>query len=675
MINFPILKELIIENYGLYPGTPQNPGLNINFRGQGLSIVLGANGLGKTTLINIIFRVLTGAFDLGRFDRTDELGNLRLTAAERSDLKGLFAARVQDQARNATVTLVVEFGGMEVLIKRSLHDLSLLDLKEGLSVVQLPDKNGLREERFQSVICLAAKVADFGDWLLILHYVIFYQEDRRALVWDTSAQRELLRVLLLDSEESGVWKNNARKVLELDSEFRNLRSSLNKQIKRLREQISSAEDRSGLRSELDSLKKIQQETRSLLAIVNEDIKEKNSSRVLLREQLLRDKNDLDSLSRDLENAKLTALESTLPSLSDTSKFILSQLLADEICLACDSHAPEAKKEYERRLESNICVICGSHSADDSNHAEPVVIANLRIQKLVDEIKEKKRAEEVIVTNISVVEEELLSWSIQAQGYQETIRETVMRMAPIEGVLAKTDEPATRASVQINSLELMRDERARELEAEHSAFTDFLGTVEHKFLSNTDNIQFEFNRIVQEFLIEDCEVTWKRVDWKLGQEEEPIEFPAFIFKMRSGTHQVVTERRDPAEVSESQREFIDLAFRMALIRTSGSGGAGSIIMDAPESSLDAVFVERAADVFTAFSSSAPNKLLLASNLVDGNLLPTLISEVYRTNTIETALVNLFEVGMPSKAVLDHKDQYESHLERVMVRAREIASNAK
>ncbi|MFP3700468.1 hypothetical protein SB758_33890, partial [Burkholderia sp. SIMBA_013] len=89
----------------------------------------------------------------------------------------------------------------------------------------------------------------------------------------------------------------------------------------------------------------------------------------------------------------------------------------------------------------------------------------------------------------------------------------------------------------------------------------------------------------------------------------------------------------------------------------------------------VFVERAADVFTAFTKSVPNKLLLASNLVDGNLLPTLISEVYRTNTIGTALVNLFQIGMPSKAVLDHKVQYESHLERVMVRAREIASNAK
>lgn len=674
MINFPILKELTVENYGLYPGTEQKPGLTINFRSQGLSVVLGANGLGKTTLINMIFRALTGAFDLGRFDKTDELGNLKLSAIERADFKGLFAARVQDQAKEATVTLIVEFDGIEILIKRSLHDLSLLDLREGLSLVQLPEKNGPREQKFQSVICLAAKVADFGDWLLILHYVAFYQEDRRALVWDTSAQRELLRILLLDAEESKVWKRNARKVLELDSEYRNLRNSLNKQIKKLRNEISSIEDRNGLRSQLGSLKRIREGTQKKLSDINNDIREKNDYRSLLREQLLREKNELDSLSRDLENAKLTALESTLPTLSDTSKFILTQLMAEGLCLACDSKSPEAKLEYERRLDNNICLICGTHSNSDSNHSEPIAIANLRIQRLALDIKEKELGVQNSSANLHMLEDELKSWLMQAQNYQEEIRDISMKIAPIEGVLAKTDEPATRAEIQIQHLESMRDDNAQELQSEHLAFRDFLKSVEHKFLANTENIQKEFNRVVQEFLIEDCEVSWKRVNWRLGQEGQPIEFPAFIFKMRSGNHQVVTERRDPTEVSESQREFIDLAFRMALIRTAGHGGVGSIIMDAPESSLDAVFVERAAHVFKAFSKTPGNKLMLASNLVDGNLLPTLISEIYRRNTIDSALINLFEVGTPSKAITDHKEQYELHLERVMNIAREIAAHA-
>jgi DNA repair exonuclease SbcCD ATPase subunit len=672
MINFPVLKELKIENYGLYPGTPGASGLTIDFRKQGLSLVIGANGLGKSTLINIILRVLTGAFDLGKFDRTDELGNLKLAATERADLKGLFSNRVQDQAKNAVVTLVVKFGEVEITIVRSLYDLSLIDLKEGLSSVQFPERAGEKEERFQKVICEAARIADFGDWLLVLHYIVFYQEDRRALVWDTSAQRELLRVLLLDAEESTNWKNKARNVLELDSEFRNLRSSLNKQIKRLRSEISNTEDRKGLRSELESLKEVRQETRKKLQVIDGDVNEKNDTRKKLREQLLLARNELDGKCRDLENAKLLVLESTLPTLSDTAKFIISQIMAGEFCLACGSESPAARAEFEHRLENNICLICGTHAAGDDTHTEPVEMANLRIKKLVADIASKKKSVEDIDQNLQRIEEEIFSWSVQIQEYQDVIRDTTIKIAPIEAFFAKTEEPATKAGVQISSLELIRDERAKDLQREHIDFTDFLKTVEHKFLSKTSEIQGEFNRKVQDFLIEDCEVSWKKVDWRLGQEEKPIEFPAYIFKMRSGTHQVVTERRNPTEVSESQREFIDLAFRIALIQTAGRGGCGSIIMDAPESSLDAVFVERAANVFTEFSRSSGNKLLLASNLVDGNLLPTLLAELYRTNTVDSALVNLFSIGLPSKAVVDYRENYDKYFERVNIIAKGIAN---
>lgn len=673
MINFPILKELKIENYGLYPGTTEKPGLTIDFRKQGLSLVLGANGLGKSTLINIILRMLSGPFDLGKFDRLDELGNLKLVAAERADLKSLFSGRVQDQGRSATATLVVKLGEIELTIVRSLYDLRLLDLKEGLSVVQLSEKTGLKEEKFQQVVCEGAKIGDFGDWLLILHYIVFYQEDRRALVWDVSAQRELLRVLLLDAEESVVWKNKARKVLELDSEFRNLRSSVNKQIKRLRSEITAVEDRKGLRSDLDSLKKIRDETRKNLQVIDDNVVEKNSARRLLREQLMLARNELDGKSRDLENAKLLALESTLPDLSDTAKFIISQLMAGELCLACGNDSPDAKKEFEHRIENGICLVCGSaHTPNEASYSEPVEIANVRIKKLVADINARKVSVSELEDSLHRVEGEIYSWSMQAQEFKEIIKETAIKMAPIEAFFAKTDEPATKASIQIDSLESLRDERASDLQHEHQEFSNFLKTVEHKFLSKTTEIQTEFNRIVQKFLVEDCEVSWKKIDWKLGQEERPIEFPAYIFKMRSGNHQVITERRNPAEVSESQREFIDLAFRIALIKTASHGAKGSIIMDAPESSLDAVFVDRAAGVFVEFSRVSDNKLLLASNLVDGNLLPALLAEIYRTMTFDTALINLFNVGVPSKAVADYKESYDRYFESINSKAREIAN---
>lgn len=673
MINFPILKSLEIQNYGLYPGTESDPGLKIDFRKQGLALIVGANGLGKTTLINIIFRLLSGPFDLAKFDRTDELGNLKLSATERSDLKNIFSARVQDQAKLSIATLVIKFGEVELTISRSLQDLSILDIKEGLTVVPLPDRSGAREKNFQDIICNSAKIADFGDWLLILHYIIFYQEDRRALVWDTSAQRELLRILLLDKEESISWKEKARKVLELDSEFRNLRSALNKEIKRLRSEISTVEDRQGMRSKVEALKIAREGALLNLKALKTEIQESESSRSKTREQFLLVNNELDGKSRDLESAKLTALQSSLPNLSDTAKFILSQLMAEDFCLACNSQVPDTRELLEKRLADKLCLVCSTPSSSTQASSPPEAMANLRIKKLSDNISELRFSKTELKAALEQLDNQLFSLYSESVEAQNIVHDLSIEISPVEIDLARSGEPATKATLEIKNLEALLNDRASELAMEHEAFRVFLDSVEGKFLAKTNEIQFDFNRIVQDFLVEDCEVSWKNVDWRLGQEGKAIEFPAFIFKMRSGTHQVVTERTSPNEVSESQREFIDLAFRIALINTASNFGIGSIIMDAPESSLDAIFVQRAANVFTNFSRKPENKLLLASNLVDGDLLPTLMAELYRTQTTSSALVNLFEIGTPSKAVTDYKQEYEGHLNRILSKAKEIASN--
>src|SRR5437764_972764 len=62
--------------------------------------------------------------------------------------------------------------------------------------------------------------------LLLLHYVTFYFEDRRALVWDPTAQRQILRMLFLPARDSGRWADLEADVLQRDSNMRNLQASL-----------------------------------------------------------------------------------------------------------------------------------------------------------------------------------------------------------------------------------------------------------------------------------------------------------------------------------------------------------------------------------------------------------------------------------------------------------------
>jgi hypothetical protein len=63
MMQLPVFTYLGVENYGLFPGKPAGKGIEWNFE-NGLRLVAGINGLGKTTLLTMLLRVFTGRYDL-----------------------------------------------------------------------------------------------------------------------------------------------------------------------------------------------------------------------------------------------------------------------------------------------------------------------------------------------------------------------------------------------------------------------------------------------------------------------------------------------------------------------------------------------------------------------------------------------------------------------------------
>jgi ABC-type multidrug transport system fused ATPase/permease subunit len=63
MAYFPLLQQLTVERYGLYPGANRQGRFDFRFR-DGLTLIVGANGPGKTTLVNLLFRMATGTADI-----------------------------------------------------------------------------------------------------------------------------------------------------------------------------------------------------------------------------------------------------------------------------------------------------------------------------------------------------------------------------------------------------------------------------------------------------------------------------------------------------------------------------------------------------------------------------------------------------------------------------------
>ena len=90
-----------------------------------------------------------------------------------------------------------------------------------------------------------------------------------------------------------------------------------------------------------------------------------------------------------------------------------------------------------------------------------------------------------------------------------------------------------------------------------------------------------------------------------------------------------------------------------------------MIDAPESSLDAVFALRAAKVLARFAtSSCGNCLTITSNLVEGHLILELLKKSAPSGNRLSRVVDLFNIAEPTAATREHGVEYRKVMKNLM-----------
>lgn len=622
MISFPLFDRLDITGYGLFPGAKDGePGLHIEFQ-PGLTYILGANGLGKTTLTTILYRMLTGPTDIPGLAGRADLGgaNLKLTTL-RGAAKATFANRVSDGARNAKVRLKFTLGARHIVVERRLSDLSLLGFEvDG-------ETRSTDETKFQDDIAAFVCVWSFADWILLLRHIVFYFEDRRAFIWDPSAQRQLLRFLFLPPETARKWTEDERVILEMDSRSRNLHAVVNREERALSETAQKVKIGSDVREELRTLEELQTvdiEQREKLDDAFVEIEERRQT---VRLRHLKVEQERETRYRELERAKLIAVEARFPKRSDTARYILGQLFTEAECLVCGNHVPNAAAELEVRIKHNQCVVCGTDLEQPKEHVPAAKVTDRRVKKAAaaletiesDQTEARRQLDDIEAEYASFVQEVArLNASVAKRSAR--IDHLVQRLPPDEAEVHKQRKELTTMRSRVEQLRSNLIEKRREFHA-------FVDKVNRTLVAQSDDIKESFENYARGFLLEQCDLVWSPRRARIGQTGEPIEFPAFEIDMTGTDFPSLVRRTDPEQVSESQREFIELAFRMSLMEVAGTSGVGSLVIDAPESSLDAVFVTRAAKVLARFAEpERGNRLAITSNLIEGELIPELLTRI-------------------------------------------------
>jgi len=644
----------------MYPGSPRRPGLDVDFSG-GTTVVLGANGLGKTTLITLLFRLCVGPYEITNL-HTGELGErkletTRLAAAQRR----LFANRVNDGAQEALATLALTVGTTRLVTTRALDNLSLVTLIRNDEELEASDTE------FQQEIVKAAGLTRYADWVLLMRFVTFYFEDRRALVWDASAQRQVLRMLFLPRDVSEEWAEMQADVNRRDSNMRNLRASLTMASREVVRNEAAIEERPKLRKDLEALKREQERDETLLDQVSDQLVTLEAQQEAARYNALQAEQARDAAYRDLERLQLLAIGSRFPDRDATARYLLSKLFSDGRCLTCEQEAPAAVTSLERRVEDDKCVVCGSdllHRATNGRSLSSRRIMRAQAQLHDAEVREAVTREQR--------EQSERAFAAARTEVHRLRREVANRADQLDAVLSKLPpEESTlhEARRELNAIRARVDEMKLELERAQDEYTVFIGKMSRRIARRKTAVQDVFTEFAEGFLLEQCRLIYRPHKAQLGQSGRYIEYPAFDLDMSGATFASPVRREGPEQVSESQREFIDLAFRMTLMSVAGAGGVGSLIIDAPESSLDAVFVGRAAEVLSRFLKRAKdNRLVVTSNLVEGNLIPALLKKSGITSSRDSRVVDLLALAAPTAATEQLNDQYKKVRRDVFAKAR-------
>lgn len=652
MIAFPRIERVTVRGYDLYPGLGGSKELDLDLS-AGPWLVLGVNGLGKSTLLLLMRYLLTGAV------RTRGAG----FAGERDDLQTVnnrfFAVRVLDGAQNAVAQIQVGVGAAQLLVERSLSNLALIKA----IITRDEEKEEITsEEDYRAAFTNLIGVSQFEDVVRAIDHLVFFLEVRQSLIWDGAAQFELFRALLTPNLSADLRRLEGE-IVSADSAARNLNATLYKiTTKRQKEnvkQVNADDTRARIaatQGELDAL--IKEETK-----LSEELDVAETQRADYNLQVKRAEKELDDAAQAYEKLKFEVLRQAFAGVNPTDQYIYLKLISEKICIACNHPAPETAKEMQARSDAGLCMVCGNPREFDANVED---IGDAIKGKAVEayEVLDVRRREleelrpQLISSNnlVLALHQKISAVRLESENKHSIIRR-LKKNLPTEESLALSREEDRILSLR-EQVQIFRDERA----LAEQKIDELLVQLQSATEEIRERLEESFDRRAAPFFAEKVRLVYAPRIAKIGQGGRSFEFPAFEVEMTSGATLSQFVRRSQDQVSLSQREYLDIIFRMNLIDVLGSG-SGTLVVDGPEGSLDAVFAGRAGDLFARFATGTGVNAILACNIVEGGFIPHTLS-AYPKDQRRTHIVNLIEHATPTQALINLRPQYIAKVEEIL-----------
>lgn len=666
-IRLPVLRSLSVRHYPMYPGPSDGSGFEQPLP-AGVCVIVGMNGIGKTTLLNLLHRMLTGPFD----PRKADLGRPGAGRHAMTELRrfNYFSSRVESPIPAAIATVEVAFGEKDVVrVTRALADLRIVELWHNQR--RLVDADHVR---FQELVCELSGLDTHWDFDFVVRHLVFFLEEKAPLLWSEEGQFELLRALFLDSTDSKRCVELTDAIFKLDSQIRNKNWRLNE----LRDKLAEIEEATATGDEV---------TQESIPVLETRLNAVNETLQTLAERETREGNELDGLEKQAFEAEIRLDEARselrrseqgffralLPDIPAATELVLGHLIAGEACLVCGSDTSRAQERLRRLEKLCACPVCETPDVAKSTGNATSISAS-RLQRLESKAA-AAAAEHARITDLlqhgrrsfeQLKQDQRNAWREQAQ-LQSCLSDLRAQIPP-------SSDEARRLRGQVTAEEKELKALRVQVLKQRKGLAQVLQRASQSISQVADKICADFSHFASQFLEEDCRLDYTMAKRMIGQAGTSMEFPAFSVQMSSALTKTPSTRGSADQVSESQKEFLDLAFRMAVMRTAASRKSPAmLVIETPEASLDSFFVARAGQMlreFTYVNKECRHTVIASSNLNRENMIPELLglrggSRPARANEdVASRVINLLEISAKPRALTAHLHHYEKNLKEAL-----------
>lgn len=620
-IYLPELQRIHIKNYTLYPN-----GLDYTFDFiKGVNLVLGGNGMGKTTFVNLIKYAIIGNYK-NRFDfRRTYLDRMILRRQENSAsyFSNRMDASVITDGDKPFVELSFRIHDAEFLLRRDLQEIRLIsclvngETISGEQISQAKYEKLSEEEKKPYLLYKYEKEVEkysnitFDDLIVFVNEVLFFGEDHKTIMWNNSSsgsidvQNELFNKYFNDPKLDEGRQEALRQAKYFDSLSRH-RSEDMRAIKKVLDKI-------------DEAKKQKHSNDIPLRII--ELKEKISEASAMLKQLQKEQKERVSRIETLENeinlassrvveterkkAKLESQrnsqiwETVHPSYYKFER----NIRLNHICPLCNKPSESLASKVDSKPDN--CFLCDSplekHAADNLTQIYKDVQATLN--STYNYINEKKREINRLENEVKEGDSRFEAQSVYVRNLNSALRELQF---------ANSQEIPNGGEIQpfldeMERLQREKEENQQKSMAESNRATEISNRMVAEVTENVLHFSNIFSSYAEQFLGVECKLTYT----KLGDDVTERFYPVIAG----------ITRQNEEELSESQRFFIDHSFRMTIL-TFFYQRPTFYIVETPDSSLDISYEHNAAKVFLQFLEK-PNTIIITSNLNNSTFLRYLI----------------------------------------------------